>query len=183
MSAEPKTSPQTFTYSVPRGTVTVGDHTHTVFASYADPYANPTPEHNASYYPHCKCPKCRALNTPQVEPLELCANGVSASKYDWLSQELLEEARQIEQGKRGVYTRGSEDVLANFRRIAEMTGQTPGEVLVVYMMKHVLSVCTALTNPDIKDPEALIGRFADNINYLKLGYTMLQSGLAHERKP
>jgi hypothetical protein len=107
---------------------------------------------------------------------------VTADTYERCAEDLLMEARHIVEGKRPAYTNNSDDVLANFRRIAQMTNQTPGQVLAIYMLKHVYAVTTALTNTEVKDPEETIGRFADTINYLLLGWTMLATGIAHERQ-
>lgn len=86
---------------------------------------------------------------------------------------LLRTAEDIESSKRPAYTIGSEDVLANFKRIAERTGQEPGQVLATYMLKHVDAVTSALCRPDLPQAEAILGRFADLINYAKLGYALV----------
>jgi len=87
---------------------------------------------------------------------------------------LLRTAEDIESSKRPAYTIGSEDVLANFKRIAERTGQEPGQVLATYMLKHVDAVTSALCRPDLPQAEAILGRFADLINYAKLGYALIE---------
>ena len=94
--------------------------------------------------------------------------------YTDISTHLLEKAAAIETAKRPSYTIGSEDVLANFKRIAERTGQKPGQILATYMLKHIDSITAALCNPDIPQAEEIEGRFADGINYLKLGYALLR---------
>src|SRR5690606_3530337 len=86
----------------------------------------------------------------------------------------LRTAEDIESSKRPAYTIGSEDVLANFKRIAERTGQEPGQVLATYMLKHVDAVTSALCRPDLPQAEAILGRFADLINYAKLGYALIE---------
>lgn len=87
---------------------------------------------------------------------------------------LLRTAEDIESSKRPAYTIGSEDVLANFKRVAERTDQTPGQVLATYMLKHVDAVTSALCRPDLPQAEAILGRFADLINYAKLGYALIE---------
>lgn len=98
---------------------------------------------------------------------------MNADQYDRTAAALLFEARQIETSKRPAYTIGSEDVLANFKRVAARVGITPGQVMAVYMLKHVDAVTSALCRPDLPQAEAISGRFADNINYLKLGYALI----------
>jgi len=95
------------------------------------------------------------------------------NRYDELSAGLLAEAHEIEKSKRPSYTIGSEDVLANFKRVAERTGQTPGQALATYWLKHVDSITAALCHPELPQAEAIEGRFADCINYLKLGYALV----------
>jgi len=94
--------------------------------------------------------------------------------YEGLSATLLDAAAEIERAKRPSYTIGSEDVLANFKRVAERVGVTPGQALAVYMLKHVDAVTAALTNPAIPQAEEITGRFADLLNYTKLGYALVK---------
>lgn len=94
--------------------------------------------------------------------------------YQRVAGALLSEARAIEDSKRPAYTLGNDDVLRNFKSVAERTGLTAGQVLTVYMLKHVDSVCAALCRPDLPQAESVESRFADNINYLKLGWALLQ---------
>lgn len=98
---------------------------------------------------------------------------MTLQEYTYLSQRLLEEAHEIETAKRPAYTIGSADVLANFKRVAERTGCHAGQVLAVYMLKHVDAVTAALCDPSIPQAEAILGRFADNVNYLKLGFALV----------
>jgi len=81
---------------------------------------------------------------------------------------LLAAAKEIEESKRPSYTIGSTDVLANFKRVASASGMTPAQCCLVYMLKHVDSISSLVSNPSARDPEPEIGRFADLINYTKL---------------
>jgi len=99
--------------------------------------------------------------------------------YTETSTALITLAKQIEDAKRPAYTIGDADVLANFKRIASRTGLTPGQVLAVYMLKHIDAITAALTNPMITQSEELEGRFADALNYVKLAFALLvEQGLA-----
>lgn len=95
-------------------------------------------------------------------------------EYAQIAGGLVALAAQIEAAKRPAYTRGSDDVLANFKRVAAQAGLMPGHVLLVYAMKHWDAVCSALTDPSIPQAESVESRFADLINYLKLGYALLE---------
>jgi hypothetical protein len=98
---------------------------------------------------------------------------VKIDDYTSVAESLLAEANAIEVSKRPGYTGGSEDVLANFKRIADRTGLTPGQVLTVYFLKHVDAITAILCRPDLPVSEEVEGRFADGINYLKLGYALV----------
>jgi hypothetical protein len=99
---------------------------------------------------------------------------MDTERYDEVCARLLGEAQALELAKRPSYTIGSPDVLANFKRVAERTGLRPGQVLMVYALKHLDAVTSALVDPTIPQGEARLGRFADAINYLKLGYALLE---------
>lgn len=96
--------------------------------------------------------------------------------FDMIASKLLQEAARIQAEKRPAYTIGDEDVLANFKRIAERTGTTPGQVGAVYMLKHTDAVTAALCKPEIPQAEEVIGRFADHINYLLLTFALYVEG-------
>lgn len=96
--------------------------------------------------------------------------------YDGIAASLLATAHAIETAKRPGYTIGSADVLANFKRVAERTGMTPLQVWAVYFLKHVDAITTGACKPELPQAEALEGRFADAVNYLKLGWGLINEG-------
>ena len=98
--------------------------------------------------------------------------------YDRIVGELMSLAREIETSKRPGYTVGSVDVLANFKRVAERTGISVEQAWCVYFLKHVDAITTIMTKPDLPVSEEPPGRFADAVNYLRLGYALLK-----ERQP
>jgi hypothetical protein len=98
---------------------------------------------------------------------------MKVNEYDDLASGLLADAHEIETSKRPAYTIGDADVLANFKSIAARTGLTPGAVLSVYMLKHIDAITAALSRPDIPQAESVESRFADAVNYLKLGYALV----------
>jgi len=102
----------------------------------------------------------------------LIGNQMTQSEYDRIANELLAEAKAIEEAKRPGYTLGSEDVLANFKRVAERSNLTPGQVWNVYALKHMDSISSIMTKPGLPVSEAPLGRFADMINYIRLGYAL-----------
>jgi hypothetical protein len=107
------------------------------------------------------------VTTTTLDPI------VPQSDYEDSVCELLDLAYRIEQAKRPGYTQDSNDVLDNFKKAAEMNGTTPMQAWGVYFYKHVAAILSYAKNPDIPQAEKLSGRFADAINYLKLGYHMI----------
>ena len=99
---------------------------------------------------------------------------VPGTAYDDSVSELLHIAHKIEEAKRPGYTLDSPDVLANFKKAAEMTGCTPMQAWGAYFYKHVAAILSYAKEEDIEQAEPLSGRFADALNYLKLGYHMVK---------
>ena len=111
--------------------------------------------------------------------------------YDIVAQSLLDEAKRIETSKRPGYTIGDADVLANFKRVADRVRvQCPcgcghvfpipaGAALCVYLLKHADAIVAILSQPTLPVSEAPLGRFADLVNYAKLGFA-LHSEEAHD---
>ena len=97
---------------------------------------------------------------------------MNQAEYDRVADGLLELAESIETSKRPGYTGGSSDVLHNFKGVAGRIGVTPEQVWLTYFLKHIDAVTTIMSRPDLPVSEAAPGRFADAINYLRLGYAM-----------
>jgi len=66
------------------------------------------------------------------------------------------------------YTQQSDDVLHNFKAVAEWTGLTPIQIWSVYFAKHILAIMSYVRYGDVKS-ESIEGRFRDAGNYLLLG--------------
>lgn len=98
---------------------------------------------------------------------------MTTEQYDQIAGELLATASRIETEKRPGYTQGNEDCFRNFKEVAKRTGSTPFQVLLTYLLKHIDSICSA-GNKSITQAEPMKERFADAINYLKLGYALLE---------
>jgi hypothetical protein len=97
---------------------------------------------------------------------------MTQAEYDRVVDQLALMARNIEDGKRPGYTMGSDDVLANFKRVAERAGVTTEQAWAIYFLKHVDAVLSIMTRPDLPVAEAAPGRFSDALNYLRLGYAI-----------
>ena len=102
---------------------------------------------------------------------------MTQAEYDKVTGELMALALSIEDGKRPGYTVGSEDVLANFKRTADRAGVSVGQAWAILWLKHVDAVLSIMTRPDLPQAEAPPGRFADCLNYLRLGFAILSETL------
>ena len=98
---------------------------------------------------------------------------MTSADYDRLAGELMTLAREIETSKRPGYTVSSGDVLQNFKAAASRAGITPEQAWVVLVSKHFDAITAIMAHPDLPVSEAPSGRFADAINYLRLGWALL----------
>lgn len=108
---------------------------------------------------------------------------MNTKDYDALSKDLGDYAMGIQVAKRPGYTRGDNDVLKNFKDVAARTGLTPGQSWSVYFLKHIDAITSIMTKPHLPISEAPEGRFADAINYLYLGWALLQEEAALQVAP
>jgi hypothetical protein len=99
---------------------------------------------------------------------------MTADTFDLIRHNLLMIADEIQTAKRPGYTRGDADVLANFKSVARQLHLTPEQAWGVYFLKHIDAILSIMTQPNLPVSEEPLGRFADGINYLQLGYALLQ---------
>jgi hypothetical protein len=69
--------------------------------------------------------------------------------YETRVAELLGMAVAIQQAKQPSYTRGSGDVLQNFKSAAQAAGITPEQAWVVFAKKQWDAICALMTQPDL----------------------------------
>jgi hypothetical protein len=93
-------------------------------------------------------------------------------EYYQIRKELLEFAEEVAAPKREEYTGQSQDILYNFKRIANRLGMSPLQVWAVYFNKHVDSVNTFIKG-EASVSEPMGSRFADMLNYLFLGIALI----------
>jgi len=98
---------------------------------------------------------------------------MNADTFTTVTAELHAEAARIATSKRPGYTGGADDVLANFKNVANRTGLTAEQAWCVYFLKHVDAIVSIMSKPDLPVSEAPIGRFSDALNYLDLGWALL----------
>jgi hypothetical protein len=99
---------------------------------------------------------------------------MDAKTFGGIKRELLAKADAIARSKRPGYTQGNADVLHNFKASAQRAGVTPMQAWQVQFDKQLLSIATKVKHPKLTQGETMESRFADSINYLLLGYALMQ---------
>jgi predicted AAA+ superfamily ATPase len=84
-----------------------------------------------------------------------------------LMDSIFEEVKTARDAGQKEYARSTDDVHANFKRVAELTGQDPKSVIMTYMYKHIDGIA-AYTNGHKSQREDVRGRITDCITYLFL---------------
>ena len=98
---------------------------------------------------------------------------MNRSDFEKVRNELLDEAFQISKAKGQDYSRNNEDVLYNFKSVAERLGIHSVDTLMIYMMKHQDAIETFVKVKGQSESEPIRQRIIDNINYLTLLYALL----------
>lgn len=94
-------------------------------------------------------------------------------EYNLVCKKLLELADTIETSKRPAYTGDSDDVLRNFKDVAQRLNLTPLQAWGVYFLKHIDAITSYVKDNNIPQAETIESRFADALNYLKLGLAIV----------
>ena len=97
---------------------------------------------------------------------------MNLEQYLQIRMELIEFSDEVAASKREEYTGQSQDILYNFKRIADRLGMSPLQVWAVYFNKHVDSVNTFIKG-EASVSEPMSSRFADMLNYLFLGICLI----------
>ncbi len=98
---------------------------------------------------------------------------MNKKEYKETREYILNKAQDIMDAKQPEYTNKSIDVLNNFKTTAESIGIKPMEVWAVFFNKHIQAILTHAGNPNMKQAEPIDSRYADAINYLFLGFSLL----------
>lgn len=98
---------------------------------------------------------------------------MNAETFEHTKKGLLDLAEAIATAKRPGYTHADLDVLRNFKQTAELLGITPMQVWGTFAMKHVSAILSHAKDPNIPQAEAIVGRYADLVNYLTLGHALI----------
>jgi hypothetical protein len=95
------------------------------------------------------------------------------TEFNKLKKELLDECQSIMDAKQPEYTNKNIDVLYNFKSTGNHIGIKPAEVWAVFFHKHIQAILSHANNPDMPQAEPIESRYADAINYLFLGYALM----------
>jgi hypothetical protein len=93
---------------------------------------------------------------------------MNIEQYTELRQELTDHRLKLSASKREDYTRGDEDVLANFKNVAKSTGLRPDQVLLVYAQKQFDAVANYVKTGGQSESEPIKERISDVTNYMEL---------------
>jgi hypothetical protein len=124
---------------------------------------------------------------------ELISNLVRDCKDTLLVDKVVAECKKIliAKGREYQNNKPNEDIniFGNFDRAATKLKSTPEEILLVYMLKHVDSICTfcsdlrdkSLSEIESKLSEPIEGRFTDLLNYVFLLRAMIERRRIREK--
>ena len=99
---------------------------------------------------------------------------MTKQEFEETKKYLLDICQQIMDVKQPEYTQKNLDILHNFKSTAESIGIEPMEVWAVFFNKHIQAILTHAGDPYMHQAEPIESRYADAINYLLLGFSILQ---------
>ena len=97
---------------------------------------------------------------------------MNAGGYGILIRRFHDAANVVAQAKGKDYTGQDEDVLKNFKTVAERAGLKPLQVWMVFFLKQVDAIASAVKFPDSPPSEPISQRFIDLHNYTNLGLAL-----------
>ena len=93
-------------------------------------------------------------------------------KMDNLVDEIFSKVKEIRDAGQQEYARDTDNVFANFERVASFAGDTREKVLLTYMIKHIDGLC-AYADGHNSQREDVRGRLTDIIVYCCLFWGMV----------
>ena len=99
---------------------------------------------------------------------------MTQKEFNKLRQQIDLMADHIMRDKGPEYTLMHDDVLNNFKSTANRLNTSPLKVWATYFDKQVNSVFALVNHANIKIAESIDSRFADIINYAKLGLALFK---------
>lgn len=102
-------------------------------------------------------------------------------RLNTLIRQAEERKLKLRQQKGEEYTRGDEDPLKNFKRVAEGCGLTPMQAWFVYASKHFDAIANYVKTGQQKSDEPIAGRIDDLQVYLDLFRGLVDENEPHEQ--
>ena len=99
---------------------------------------------------------------------------MTQAEFNKLNKAIDKIAGDIMGNKGPEYTLMHDDVLNNFKSTANRLNTSPLKVWATYFDKQVNSVFAHVNHANIKKAESIDSRFADIINYAKLGLALFK---------
>jgi len=97
---------------------------------------------------------------------------ITYDQFTAILNDLLVQVRRTRDAGQAEYAHTTENVFANFDRVAAQTGMSREQVLMVYLLKHFDGIC-AYIKGHRSQREPVQGRIIDAIVYLTLLYGMV----------
>jgi len=97
---------------------------------------------------------------------------MTQAEFNKLNKAIDKMANDIMGDKGPEYTLMHDDVLNNFKSTAKQLKLEPLQVWGVFLHKHIQSILSHSTNPNMHQAEPIESRYCDAINYLTLGYAL-----------
>ena len=94
-------------------------------------------------------------------------------EVDKLIEEIFEKVKEIRDAGQEEYARDTDNVFANFERVASFTELSREKVLLTYMIKHIDGLC-AYADGHCSQREDVRGRLTDVIVYCCLLWAMVE---------
>ena len=98
---------------------------------------------------------------------------MNQKEFEQTKKFIFDKAQDIMNAKQPEYTNKSIDVLNNFKQTAKAIGIEPMEVWAVFFNKHIQAILSHAGDPNMHQAEPIDSRYADAINYLFLGFSLL----------
>ena len=106
---------------------------------------------------------------------------MNKKEFQQIKKSLDAYSKAIMEAKQPEYTNNDDDVLRNFKNVAENLGLESQEVWAVYFYKHIQAILSHAHNPEMIEAEPIQSRYADAINYLYLGYGLYIEKLSNKQ--
>ncbi len=91
---------------------------------------------------------------------------MNAEQFDQIRENLFKRCKEITDKKGKDYTKGSIDVLLNFKQGGSELGIPPIKTLGIFMKKHVDAIYHYIKTEGAHESEPIEERIADALNYL-----------------